>query len=72
MKPTPETKSIVFVKITAGAYHNAALDKDGYVYTWGDSSLGCLGHEKTNDREVPTPILTLSNRKVRALMVRIE
>ena len=54
----------MFIKISSGAHHNAALDKDGYIYTWGDSSAGCLGHEKTNDRDVPTPILTLSHKKV--------
>ena len=62
-------KEIVFVKISAGAYHNAAIDKNGYIYTWGDSSAGCLGHEKTNDRAVPTPITCLNHKKVFYFMV---
>lgn len=63
VKPNENTKEIIFVKITAGAYHNAAIDKNGFVYTWGDSSAGCLGHEKTNDRAVPTPITCLNHKK---------
>ena len=63
VKPNENTKDVIFVKITAGSYHNAAIDKNGFVYTWGDSSAGCLGHEKTNDRAVPTPITCLNEKK---------
>jgi len=69
VKPRPEIKSVTFIKISSGAHHNAAIDKDGYVYTWGDSSAGCLGHEKTNDRDVPTPIMTLGHKKVKKILM---
>lgn len=52
------------MKVAAGAYHNAAIDKEGHIYTWGDSSSGCLGHEKTNDRAVPTELTVLRGKKV--------
>ena len=68
LEPVKAKKSLseaVFVKVTAGAYHNAAIDKNGFVYTWGDCSSGCLGHEKLSDRPNPTPIISLLQKKVK-------
>ena len=31
-----EDNDVFFIKIASGAFHNAALDSKGKIYTWGD------------------------------------
>jgi alpha-tubulin suppressor-like RCC1 family protein len=40
----------------AGAYHCAAIKKDGSLWTWGLNSAGQLGNDSTQDSHVPIPI----------------
>jgi alpha-tubulin suppressor-like RCC1 family protein len=54
----------MFVKIVAGCFHNAAIDKEGLLYTWGDSSFGCLGHREVRNRNYPTLVSGLADKKV--------
>lgn len=39
---------------------------NGYLYSWGDSSLNCLGDNATNDRAIPRIISDLSFKQVAA------
>ena len=34
-----------FIKVTCGHSHNMAIDHYGTLYSWGDGSMGCLGHQ---------------------------
>jgi alpha-tubulin suppressor-like RCC1 family protein len=43
------------VKITAGAFQNAAIDLEGNLYTWGKNTKGCLIH-KGQTIEIPTKV----------------
>ncbi|MCI5604818.1 MAG: hypothetical protein MR413_04125, partial [Clostridia bacterium] len=45
-------KNIVY--ITAGQYHAGAVDKDGYVYTWGYNEYGQIGNGTANNYELKT------------------
>jgi Regulator of chromosome condensation (RCC1) repeat len=40
-------------KISLGLDHSVALCGNGTVYTWGDGSLGCLGHGDDEDQSEP-------------------
>lgn len=55
----------VFVKIVCGPTHNAAIDKDYNLYTWGDGSENCLGFPTTDDVVTPTLVQRLSKYKVK-------
>lgn len=52
--------NVVFVKITSGNFHSAAIDQEGFIYTWGDCSSGCLGHKDIRERSNPTQIMDLT------------
>jgi len=39
MKTKPEEKFCKFVKITSGNTHHAAIDQQGYLYTWGEKFI---------------------------------
>lgn len=44
-------------KIFCGSHHNAAITKDGELYTWGSNSHRCLGHviDETQVNYTPHP-----------------
>ncbi|XWS25873.1 hypothetical protein CRYUN_Cryun27aG0105100 [Craigia yunnanensis] len=41
------------VKVACGTNHTVALDKIGYVYTWGFGGYGRLGHREQKDEWIP-------------------
>ncbi|KAK6245512.1 hypothetical protein SCA6_008602 [Theobroma cacao] len=41
------------VKVACGTNHTVAVDKNGYVYTWGFGGYGRLGHREQKDEWVP-------------------
>ncbi|RUO95429.1 regulator of chromosome condensation 1/beta-lactamase-inhibitor protein II, partial [Jimgerdemannia flammicorona] len=44
------------VSVACGANHTIALDKDGYVYSWGFGGYGRLGHGEQKDLHVPQTV----------------
>lgn len=44
-----EQNGTVVTKIVSGQYHCAAIDADGFVYTWGWNVHGQLGHKTVED-----------------------
>ncbi len=57
-------QNIKVVKISAGAYHNMALDSNGIIYVWGSNRYGAYGNDTTNDSFTPntfyhSPILSI-------------
>lgn len=40
-------------KISAGHFHSAAVDDDGYLYTWGSGVCGVLGHGNSERQLLP-------------------
>ena len=48
----------VITQISAGRYHNMALDKDGNIYTWGRNNNYQIGDETTTNRNSPQLIGT--------------
>lgn len=44
--------------ISAGAYHNLALDSSGNVWVWGLGSFGAVGNGSNNDQPGPVKVLT--------------
>jgi len=47
-----------FSHISAGDFHAAAIADDGSLHTWGDGSMGQLGHSDTKTLKEPTKIET--------------
>lgn len=57
-----------FVKeISSGSYHIAALTSGGRVYTWGKGANGQLGLGNIEDRNSPTLVDALRDRKVESI-----
>ncbi len=50
--------------ISAGPYHNFAIDSSGYLYAWGNNANGQLGLGDTTERTTPTQVGTDTWRKV--------
>ena len=46
--------------ISAGAFHNLAIDSQGNVYAWGKNEYGRLGDGTTIDRDIPVLLSTFS------------
>ncbi|WCJ25129.1 Regulator of chromosome condensation (RCC1) family with FYVE zinc finger domain [Euphorbia peplus] len=75
--PQGKDKSITIVEgklkeeyvkeISAGAYHVAALTSLGRVYTWGKGANGQLGLGSVEDRNSPTFVEALRDRKVESI-----
>jgi alpha-tubulin suppressor-like RCC1 family protein len=49
------------VSVATGAYHSAALDSAGKVWTWGDNRNGQLGDNTNTQRHAPVEAYGLSN-----------
>ncbi|XXF78412.1 RCC1 repeat-containing protein [Myxococcaceae bacterium GXIMD 01537] len=47
--------------VAAGGLHSLALRRDGSVWAWGTNLQGELGDGTTTSRDVPAPVLGLSN-----------
>eukprot|EP01084_Bolivina_argentea_P179286 309818_1 len=56
-------------KIAAGQFHSICCDKNGNVYTFGLNREGQLGHGDTQNRTVPTQILSLMDPKLKVIDV---
>ncbi|KAL4484224.1 hypothetical protein ABPG72_003508 [Tetrahymena utriculariae] len=52
-----------FVKISSCAYHNAAIDRKGFLYTWGQNKENCLGHNNSNDYNYPILVEEFSSMR---------
>jgi alpha-tubulin suppressor-like RCC1 family protein len=48
------------VAIAAGNYFGLAVDKDGYVWAWGDNSAGQLGNGSTTTTKTPVKVDDIS------------
>ncbi len=47
---------VTIVGVSAGRQHSCAISADGALYTWGDGSLGALGHGDKKHKPVPTKV----------------
>jgi alpha-tubulin suppressor-like RCC1 family protein len=54
---SPDDYLTGIVSITAGGGTIAALDADGYIWTWGAGANGALGNGFTNDSSYPVQVL---------------
>ncbi|XP_061350767.1 uncharacterized protein LOC133295891 [Gastrolobium bilobum] len=52
------------VKVACGTNHTVAVDKNGFVYTWGFGGYGRLGHREQKDEWAPRRVDVFQNRNV--------
>ncbi|XP_027149003.1 protein RCC2 homolog [Coffea eugenioides] len=52
------------VKVACGTNHTVAVDKNGYVYTWGFGGYGRLGHREQKDEWVPRRVDVFTRHNV--------
>lgn len=52
------------VKVACGTNHTVAVDKNGFVYTWGYGGYGRLGHREQKDEFAPRRVDIFTNRNV--------
>ncbi|XP_047328167.1 protein RCC2 homolog [Impatiens glandulifera] len=52
------------VKVACGNNHTVAVDKNGYVYTWGFGGYGRLGHREQKDEWAPRRIDIFTKQNV--------
>ena len=55
--------------VACGAFHTAALARDGGVWTWGRGASGQLGHGSRTDLSVPTRVTAARFDHARVLML---
>ncbi|XP_023762989.1 PH, RCC1 and FYVE domains-containing protein 1 isoform X1 [Lactuca sativa] len=55
-------------EISCGSHHIAILTSKSEVYTWGKGTKGQLGHGDNKDRETPTLVEALSERRVKSVV----
>ncbi|KAG6494444.1 hypothetical protein ZIOFF_049470 [Zingiber officinale] len=55
-------------EISCGAYHVAVLTSRTEVYSWGKGANGRLGHGDTDDRNSPTLVEALKDKRVRSVV----
>ncbi|KAG5018234.1 hypothetical protein AAZX31_06G024200 [Glycine max] len=69
-EPQPRPRAIAalagetIVKVACGTNHTVAVDKNGFVYTWGFGGYGRLGHREQKDEWVPRRVEVFQNRNV--------
>ncbi|XP_014502177.1 protein RCC2 [Vigna radiata var. radiata] len=69
-EPQPRPRAIAalagetVVKVACGTNHTVAVDKNGYVYTWGFGGYGRLGHREQKDEWVPRRVEVFQNRNL--------
>ncbi|CAI5929207.1 unnamed protein product [Closterium sp. NIES-65] len=51
-------------QVACGAHHVAALTTTAHLFTWGRGANGRLGHGDVKDRDVPTAVTALKDRRV--------
>lgn len=59
--------SVSVEEIACGSYHVAALTSTAEVYTWGKGSNGQLGHGDRHDRNSPTLVDFLEDRRIKSV-----
>ncbi|KAL3840243.1 hypothetical protein ACJIZ3_024834 [Penstemon smallii] len=52
------------VKVACGTNHTVAVDKNGYVYTWGYGGYGRLGHREQKDEWAPRRVDVFTRNNV--------
>lgn len=52
------------VNVYCGATYSAAITANGELYTWGRGTFGRLGHNNSDDKNVPTLVQALKQYKV--------
>ncbi|OMO75307.1 Regulator of chromosome condensation, RCC1 [Corchorus olitorius] len=52
-RPIATLSGETIVKVACGTNHTVAVDKNGYVYTWGFGGYGRLGHREQKDEWAP-------------------
>ena len=55
---------VMFVHISAGEAHSAAVTTTGHVYTWGVGSHGRLGHDSVLDEPMPRVVASILEMKM--------
>ncbi|XAR65472.1 hypothetical protein NMG60_11009611 [Bertholletia excelsa] len=55
----------IIEEISCGSYHVAVLSSKSEVYTWGKGANGQLGHGDNDDRNTPTLVEALRDRRVK-------
>ena len=60
------------VSISAGYYHNLALDNDGKVYAWGYNRYGRLGNNSTEGSPIPVQVKNYTGTGFLAHVVAIS
>ncbi|CAJ1973235.1 unnamed protein product [Sphenostylis stenocarpa] len=69
-EPQPRPRAIAalagetIVKVACGTNHTVAVDKNGFVYTWGFGGYGRLGHREQKDEWVPRRVDVFQNRNL--------
>ena len=76
-KKIESLNGIVVTQLSCGDSHSMALTKEGFVYAWGEATLGQLGFENIQSlpknsegkpyQPHPTKVLTLANKKIIAI-----
>ncbi|CAA7013777.1 unnamed protein product [Microthlaspi erraticum] len=56
-----KSKGVHILRVCAGYGHAAAIDSNGYVYTWGSRMIGALGHGDQNEKPIPEILFSLEN-----------
>ena len=49
---------------STGVDHSAAVTRDGKLFTWGKGNYGRLGHDNTDDQEMPKLVTALRSVKI--------
>lgn len=61
-------KNNLIEEITCGSHHIAVLSSKSKVYTWGKGANGQLGHGDNGDRNTPTLVEALRDKRARSLV----
>ncbi|XP_059279015.1 uncharacterized protein LOC132033148 [Lycium ferocissimum] len=63
-KPIAAFAGETIVKVACGTNHTVAVDKNGYVYTWGFGGYGRLGHREQKDEFAPRRVDVFTRQNV--------
>ncbi|KAJ8540934.1 hypothetical protein K7X08_001750 [Anisodus acutangulus] len=63
-KPIAAFAGETIVKVACGTNHTVAVDKNGYVYTWGFGGYGRLGHREQKDEFAPRRVDIFTRQNV--------
>ncbi|XP_055833878.1 uncharacterized protein LOC129902578 isoform X2 [Solanum dulcamara] len=63
-RPIAAFSGETIVKVACGTNHTVAVDKNGYVYTWGFGGYGRLGHREQKDEFTPRRVDVFTRQNV--------